>query len=387
MRVLALLPDHPDPPTNGSRVRNYYLWPALRRLGVDVKVLGFDQELNPKSSRSFDGEFFKPDRMPLPLHYFDLLFNSFHHRPRSKALISRFWELIRNWKPDIVHAEELRMGAPLLLLPPHYPAKKTCTFYNVETDLLRQTGSYSLKYFYNFFNDQHLQSAIKLEKSIIQKLDLALSYSEIDKKRFLELYPKTKWIATRNGAIASQITPAPQSTSPKVLFVGSLSYLPNITGLNWFIDEVLPLLPAEYQLTVAGSQATAELKKKLNMPRIQFLDTPPELTSIYAQSALSIVPLFQGGGTRTKILESLAHERMVITTPIGAEGLEINPGEGIELTDDPKIFAQKIMHFTDQLNRREQSAKKGRQIVLEKYDWNIVAQELKEEWNKCISQS
>lgn len=391
MRVLVLITDRPVPPNTGSRVRNFYLWPELKRQGVDIQILGFDQtptHLKHKASLNyFEGEFFKPDRRPFLFRAVDILLNSYHHRPRSNALAKRVRELTYEWKPDIIHAEELRMGQFLKFFQGSPTPKKTCSFYNMESDWMRQTGSFPFVFGQKFFNKIHLHSLLQLEQSITSILDMGFAFSNVDCRRYRDLYPRTRWTISTNGAIASQIIPPPQTKDFKILFLGSLSYAPNISGVFWFLDQVLPKLSKNIVLTVAGSNATPEVRKKLaSIPTVRFLDSPPELNSIYAENALSIVPLFQGSGTRGKILESLAYERMVITTPLGAEGLELAPGQGIAFAQTPKDFVEKIEFYLAQIESRTQFAKTGRQAVLEKYDWSVVAHHLKEAWLKINSE-
>ncbi len=387
LRILVLLSDHPDPPFTGPKVRNFYLWPALRKLGAQVKILGFNQSPELDShTRSFEGEFFSPEPLWFPLKVSDILFRSYHHRPHSQKLMARVQELLHTWKPQIIHAEELRMARffPKSQTSFNQTYKKTCTFLNVESELILQTGSYPFKFGQKFFNAFHIQSTFSLEKKMTQRIDLGFAYSQEDLVKYQKLYPQRQWSKTRGGANALATLPKPQTPKQNLLFVGSLFYTPNIQGLFWFIDQVLPKLSESIVFTVVGSHPTPEVKKKLIHPKIKFFDTVPNLEPLYAQNALCVVPLFQGGGTRGKILEALAYERMVITTPLGCEGLELKAGEGMVLASKADEFAQKINYFLKETQEREIIAKRGRKAVIEKYDWSIVAANLMADWSNCL---
>ncbi|MBI4925239.1 MAG: glycosyltransferase [Bdellovibrio sp.] len=389
MRVIALITDRPDPPITGSRVRNFHLWPTLSGLGPEIKVLGFDQEYSTGYTPApglFKGEFYCPDRAALLLRTADILLNSFHHRPRSHALMTRLQQLIDEWKPDIIHAEELRMGR--LLLGLKHKTKKfktTCTFHNVESDLITDTGSSPFTFCQSLIDWQHTRSLKNLEKNIINSLDLAFAYSEQDRLRYQNLYPNTKWSATRNGTRASNLLPPLSAEGSKILFVGSLSYKPNIDGLFWFINNVLPLLSKNISLTVAGSKPTEAVRNTLSHSNIRLLDTPKDLYPVYTEHTLCVIPLFAGSGTRGKILEALAHKRMVISTPLGAEGLNLMSGQGIVLASTPKEFSEKINYFVKHTYEQQRCANDGRETVIREYDWSVVAAQLKEAWEKCIS--
>ena len=206
-----------------------------------------------------------------------------------------------------------------------------------------------------------------------------------DLARYRELYPAAHWATTKNGTHASEITPAPQPPSASVLLVGSLGYAPNVHGLFWFLGHVLPLLPAGILVTVAGSRATEEVRRRLAQSRVRFVDTPEDLGPLYAKHALCAVPVFQGSGTRGKILEALAYERAVVTTSPGAGGLDLAEGEGFVLADDAERFADAIRRLAHAPGERGALARRGREAVLLRYDWSIVAAELVAAWSACAS--
>lgn len=389
MKVLALLSDIPFPPNTGSRVRNFHLWSALRRQGIEVKILGLSQApVEGGGSVKFaseDAEFFALDRPPFIPRAFGALTRSFHERPRSSPLWRKVREVIEQWKPDIVHAEELRMAnyaCYALGLNRERRPKVTVTAHNVESELLKMTGSAPFKWGAPVINWLHLRALKTFEKSTFESFDLSLAYSALDRDRYQKAYPKGNWYFTRNGADVTGVIPSPQVSEPKILFVGSLSYAPNLRGLRWFLDEVLTKLSPEITLTVAGSRATPEVKNLLTRPRVNFIDSPVDLAPIYQAHALSIVPVFEGSGTRGKILESLAHERILVSTTLGAEGLGLTEKEGVICRDDSLSFAREIEIWVKNREGRSRLGSAGRQKVHNEYDWQVVARELKEAWER-----
>ena len=101
-------------------------------------------------------------------------------------------------------------------------------------------------------------------------------------------------------------------------------------------------------------------------------------------AAVVVVPLRIGGGSRLKILEALAAGKAVVSTSVGAEGLELNPGEHLLIADDPKEFAQKVVELLRSPDRRRRLGQAGRQRIIECYDWENIAKKLEEVWkNTC----
>lgn len=388
MKVLALLADRPWPPNSGARVRNAYLWPAVRRLGWEVKLLALDQDGTPLGAAGpADVELHRFERESYPRRAYHALRYSYHQWPRSRSLERRARELVTTWKPDVVHAEELRMAAylPDRALTPA-PVVRSVTLHNVESDLLRQTGSTALRRGRRVIEAAHLASLRRFERRAVHAVDLAFAYSAADLARYRELYPGVRWAETRNGTHASAIAPAPPPGAPAVLLVGSLGYAPNVHGLEWFLDHVLPLLPSDVRVTVAGSRAPEGVRRRLAASPVRFVDTPDDLAPLYAEHALAVVPVFQGSGTRGKILEALAYERAVVTTTPGAGGLELAEGEGYVLADDAEGFAARIARLVAAPEERAALARRGRAAVLERYDWLTVAVDLVTAWSLCAAQ-
>src|SRR5262245_19293464 len=151
MRALVLLLDRAQPPITGSRVRDYFLWPAMQRLGVEVKLLATDRTRGeagvPQGPPGMETEFFRPDRQPLPLRAMNALRHCYHEWPRCQALADRVDELVRTWRPDIIHAEQLHNAYywPRFRGKPS-DAIHTVTFHNVETDLQPKLGGSPIRF-------------------------------------------------------------------------------------------------------------------------------------------------------------------------------------------------------------------------------------------------
>lgn len=381
MRILVLASDNPNPPINGTRIRNYYLWPIFRKMGHEVKVLAITRNPEDKKHSNDEIEFLTFTRKSLIKRIWMRLFHSYHEWPVSDELSRRVDELKSSWKPDIIHAEELRMGR-YLPEDDHKILKSVCA-HNVETDLIKKTKAAPFKYGINFFNRIYEINLKRFEKKIFAKADIRLTYSQIDQGRYRELYPKCTFFASSNGVNLIHAGPEElKLPSPaNILFLGSLSYLPNIEGLFWFIDEIMPQLKISVTLTVAGSTPTSEVKNKLIEKKITLLDTPLDLRPVYFNNSLLIVPLLSGSGTRGKILESLMYGRPVLTTPKGVEGLELSEREGILLAKDVNEFAAKLDHWQGMgPYEREQLSSSGRSAVIKTYTWDRVAENLLATW-------
>lgn len=391
MRILAVISDLPNPPIGGARVRNFHLWPAVRELGHEVKVIGLNAfstgwRNSDEAAANNDGEFYRPDRALLPVRAFYGLVRSHYERARSLKLVDRVDELAEHWKPDVIHAEELRMGFYL----PRFrsracEAMQTITLHNVESYLYSEVGTLQAGFLQQLQHRLQSRSMKRYESRVVESADIAFAYSPVDYCRYRRAYSGGRWKQTRNGADALHMPALPDGDGSRLLAVGSLSYYPNVRGLEWLLEQVWPHLGRAFSLTVAGAGAGPEMRARMARSSVNFVDTPIDLEPLYRECAISVVPLLQGSGTRTKILEACAYQRLVITTSRGLEGLDLCPGkEGVIVADDPSEFAQAIEYWSQATDERRRLATAGRAAVLKRYDWSIVARDLVHDWEHGI---
>ena len=381
MRVLVLISDRYDPPVTAPRVRNAGLWPAARRLGAEVRILGCAQRREEAGPTAGGEEYFALDRDPLPVRAAEAFVHTYHQWPRSRGLRRRAAEVAAEWRPDVVHAEELRMAA---YLPAGLASLHSVTLHNVESDLQRQIGSTPFGMLDPIARRLQLHNLVRFERRMLDAVDLAFAFSPVDLARWRALHPSARctWRTTRNGTDVRGIIPPPQPEAPGILLVGSLAYAPNYHGTLWFLEQVLPRIPLEWPVTVAGSFAPPPLREALARTRVRFADTPRDLAPYYAASAICVAPVFAGSGTRTKILEALAHERVVVTTPLGAEGLDLPADGGVALATDADGFVAEIVRWGRDPAVRTVAARRGRAAIALTYDWSVVALEQLEAWRR-----
>lgn len=185
-----------------------------------------------------------------------------------------------------------------------------------------------------------------LEKVIISTFDKVFVSSSIEKDKILALC-KNKG----NIFILQNITPnllyEPYYTkkrNPYLLFVGSFFYYPNEDAVHYFCENIFPRIQALYGGTISfyavGFSPPESFKRLEKKAGVEIMGYQPSLKDFYARAAAVVVPLRAGTGTRLKILESFSHGCPVISTTIGASGLNITHEKNILIADDPEVFAQ-----------------------------------------------
>ncbi|MDI6827398.1 MAG: glycosyltransferase family 4 protein, partial [Armatimonadota bacterium] len=133
---------------------------------------------------------------------------------------------------------------------------------------------------------------------------------------------------------------------------------------------------AEIKLNIVGRSPVQRVRALANIEGVTLFSDVPEVRPFYEKSAVSVVPLRSGGGTRLKILESMAFGVPVVSTSIGCEGLDVTHGENILIADTPKAFAESVLSILNDQSLRNKLINNGRKLVENKYDWDIIATRL-----------
>ena len=170
----------------------------------------------------------------------------------------------------------------------------------------------------------------------------------------------------------------PSQAEPKadLVFVGSMDWMPNVDGARWLVGEVLPLIRRKWPnctVAIAGRRPTAELVAMAQRdPGIIVTGTVPDIRPWLWGSAVSIVPLRIGGGTRIKIYEAMAAGTPVVSTTIGAEGLDVSHNETILLADTPADFADACLALLSDRAEHGRIAAAAFERVSTRYSWDAA---------------
>jgi glycosyltransferase involved in cell wall biosynthesis len=181
--------------------------------------------------------------------------------------------------------------------------------------------------------------------------------------------------STKSPSYQSTNSPSYQSTqspSQHLIFTGAFTYHVNYEGARWFVERVLPLVQAQVSdvhLTITGNHADRPFPQVAGVTLTGFVD---DVRPLLAGAAVCIVPIWQGGGTRLKILEAMALGTPVVATSKGAEGLDAQPGVHLLIADQPAAFADAVVRLLVDAPLRQRLAEHGRALVEQQYSWPLV---------------
>jgi polysaccharide biosynthesis protein PslH len=220
---------------------------------------------------------------------------------------------------------------------------------------------------------------LKYEKLVCQAVKRVVAVSDGDALAMRSLYGVPSIAAVPTGVNVDYFAPPADMLPPvtDLVFLGSMDWRPNIDGIRWFVADVLPLIRRrrpKCSLAVVGRRPTREILRLAKADsRIHATGTVPDVRSYLWKSAVSIVPLRIGGGTRLKIYEAMAARIPVVSTTVGAEGLDVRHGENIALADSAEAFAERCLALLSDAEARRKQCQAAWEMVSACYSWEAVS--------------
>ncbi len=215
--------------------------------------------------------------------------------------------------------------------------------------------------------------------------------SPIDRAQVKRATPGVKTILAPNGVDVEffHIDDTIERDNHTAVYMGDYKYFPNTDAVLYFIREILPHVRHErpnFELVLLGKDAPPELMALDANPDsgVRVVGLVPDTRPYLQGSAMFVCPLRSGSGTRFKLLESLACGCPVVSTTIGAEGLNAVDGEHMLLRDDPREFAQAILALLDDPARGAEIGRAGRQWVVNRHAWAHSATLLSHAYDQLI---
>ena len=231
----------------------------------------------------------------------------------------------------------------------------------------------------------------RYEKLISPKFSITTCVSETDRNWLQESCPNLRIDVIPNGVDLDLYQPNHDEKIPDtLLYTGSMDWFPNEDAVIYCVDEILPIIRSKrpnIKFLIVGQHPTANMRKLSELPNIEVTGRVEDVKPYIARSAVYVVPLRIGGGTRLKILEALAMEKAVVSTSVGAEGLGLINNKEIIIEDNPRQFAAKVVELLENPDRCRQLGKKGQSRVQRDYGWQAIGEKLRSVYASLVEKS
>ncbi len=391
MRILQIAPKVPYPPDDGSKVGIFKLTDQLVSRGVEVCF----------AAPSYGGpeeEVFRTRVKYVPLRINSAytipggIRNLFSPLPYNieKYFSTEAYEKLSGIydrdRFDLVHVDHLHMAEYGLRLKERYGARIVLREHNFESDIMARVASRTVNPVARaYYKLQHAR-ILRYEAEVVRKVDLVLPISSVDDKKLRDLLPDINSSVVPAGVDMEKFVPNPEFIPERVLFLSSYMWFPNLDSLKFYVRKVAPVIKAampRVQTIVAGKSVDLIPSSWLKggYEKAGFVEDFNSLASI---ASIAVVPLRIGSGMRIKVLELMALGMAIVSTTIGAEGIDVEDGKHIFLADTAEQFARKVSLLLSSPSLCKEMGNNARELVGRKYTWNSAGEKLLEAYKSLV---
>jgi sugar transferase (PEP-CTERM/EpsH1 system associated) len=267
---------------------------------------------------------------------------------------------------------------PSVNLGPDLPCPVLLFQHNVESMIFARhaqaAGNPPLRWFWR----NQWRKMERFERQACRRFAGVVAVSEADQAIFADRFDARRTFTIPTAVDAEYFRPEPVPVvEGRLVFTGSMDWLPNEDAILYFVEEVLPRVSARIPgvtLTVVGRNPSPHLRRRLAaFPAVTLTGRVEDVRPYVAEAAAYIIPLRIGGGTRIKAYEAMAMGKTVVSTTIGVEGLPVRDGEHLVVADDPAAFATAIVELVLNPARREAFGYRARRFVETSCSWATAA--------------
>jgi sugar transferase (PEP-CTERM/EpsH1 system associated) len=270
---------------------------------------------------------------------------------------------------------------PAVNLPRRLPCPSILFTHNVEAEIWRRHAETEQRPVRKWLYSQQWKRMLRFEGRTVARFDRVLAVSDVDRETLQRLYPRELGAPVSvipTGVDTKYFAPHPEDPAGRrrLVFTGSMDWLPNADGVLYFCREILPRIreaEPEVTFTIVGRSPTPDVRRLAEDHGIEVTGRVEDVRPYLARSAVYVVPLRIGGGTRLKIFEAMSAGRAVVSTTIGAEGLPAEHGRHLHLADSPQSFADSVVTLLRDGDARRRIEREARALVTERYDWAAAA--------------
>lgn len=409
LKVLHFVPRLSWPLNTGAKLRNYHLAKNLAT-HADIDLLAFSE--SSKTDLNFDN--LRDSSYPPPPQVFykeiALVARDHGYTPgklfrgalgkvplpvlnyTTSSMKDTLRALLENHDFDIIQVESIHLFSYLPII--RKAAGKTrviLDWHNIESELIyrysERTGNIA-KRAYAKRTSRQLQS---LEYRALKDFDAHIVVSSRDREKLLSLQNHVPIYVIENGVDTAYYSDTQIGIDRhRILFVGSMDYHANVDAVTSFVRDVWPgvhKLKPKLVMTIVGKDPVLEVRALASVPGVEITGTVDDVRPLYREAVAAVVPLRVGGGSRLKILEAMAAGVPVISTTLGAEGLEVLTGENIAIADSDEELTQSVLRIAENEPERQRLIVGGRALVQKRYDWSSIGDSLYQVYEQVMTKS
>lgn len=391
MKVLQLCKKFPYPLRDGESIAVNFLSKSLIEHGCIIDLLSinttkhhFDFKANPGVQSHYRQIELVDVNTNISIFgaLANLLSNKSYHISRFESGVFRqkLIQMLEQSDYDVVLLESIFVAPYIETIRKYSKAKIVLRAHNVEYLIWKRVADHmgnpiKKKYL------QYLTRKLKaFEVSTFGQIDGLVPISPVDSDVFRQLgykgseftYPVAMYTADMPHRLPSKMG------GWSVSFIGSLDWIPNQEGLIWFVRVVWPLVLERLPdaiFYIAGRHITEEVHG-LASESVRILGEVGDATAFLQEHPVTVVPLFSGSGMRVKVIEAMTLGPIVISTEVGAEGIQYQAGQHLLIAEEAEDFARQVCAVLEDVSSYDQISLNARKLVEEQYDASALGKRM-----------
>ena len=290
-------------------------------------------------------------------------------------------------EPDVVVFDFAHSGA---LMPADLQTASLVFTHNVEAEIFRRHFEVADNPITRAIWKNQYRKMIDFEGHVLGKFDVVVAVADRDSDQFVSHYRVTEPFVIPTGVDLEFFRFSEPALDRKVVFLGSMDWMANQDGIRWFMDEVWSHIQAKVtdaSMTVVGRSPPVDLVREARRRGLAWTFTGfvDDVRPHVEGSAVSVIPLRVGGGTRLKVYEAMAMGSPIVSTSIGVEGLPVQRDRHFLEANDPHQFAEAVVSLLTSPEKRVLLARKARSLVEEEFSFEVASRAFEEACNLAIS--
>ncbi len=375
MNILILSNKLPYPAKDGGSIATLNLAKGLAEAGNKICILSLNTIKHYFDIKKIPSELiqvieFIDVKINTKINLLKLIFNLLlskkpyiAERFKSKKLKIKLQKILKERKIDIVQIEGLYMCQYIPCIKSVSSAKISYRAHNIESEIWRQIAKNSKNIIKKLYLKILANRVRKFDEYYLNKYDFLIPITQVDAKKYASLGVRCPIHVLPAGIDVERIESYKSNKEiNSIFFIGALDWIPNQEGLLWFLKEVLCKIK-NIDFYIAGRNATQNFIKILKNYNLNYLGEVEDAYDFMASNSIMVVPLFSGSGMRIKILEGMAMGKIIVSTSLGAEGIEYSADENIIIANNAQQFIEKISMLNTDNDLRQKVSKNAKKYV------------------------
>jgi glycosyltransferase involved in cell wall biosynthesis len=305
---------------------------------------------------------------------------------------SQIRKLLTRDRYDLLHVDQLTMSQYASLAREH-GLRIVIDEHDVVSEVVQRVSCTAPKLSPARWVARHEHPRLRdYEAAACRSADLVLTVTDRDRATLSTLAGDSTRMRTIPIGVECSASTAPMPRRPgrTLLYVGTLYYPPNSDAVEWFLREIYPRVGVQVpdvRFVAAGARPSRRLRALARADSsVCLTGYVSDLAELYSTSAAVVVPVLAGGGMRVKVLEAFANRVPVISTSLGYEGIEAEPGRDLLVADGAAAFAESVVRILIEPELGHRLAASARRLVERKYDWRLLAPRLESAYGELAAE-